>query len=42
MHYKYQVKLPSASWFLAACAAAIGHRNHFFVCTNRINLPNLK
>ena len=26
----YQVKLHSSSWFSAACAAAIVHRNHFF------------
>ena len=39
---KYQVKPHSSSWFSAACAAAIVHRNHFFVCTNRINLLNLK
>ena len=40
-HRKYQVKSPSSLRFLAACAAAIVHRNHFFVCTNRINLLNL-
>ena len=27
---KYQVKPHSSSWFSAACAAAIFHRNHFF------------
>ena len=27
---KYQVKLHSSSWFSAACATAIIHRNHFF------------
>ena len=27
---KYQVKPHSSPWFLAACAAAIFHRNHFF------------
>ena len=27
---KYQVKPYSSPWFLAACAAAIVHRNHFF------------
>ena len=27
---KYQVKSHSSSWFSAACAAAIIHRNHFF------------
>ena len=41
-HCKYQVKPHSSPWFSAACAAAIVHRNHFFVCTNRINLLNLK
>ena len=42
-HRKYQVKPRSSSpWFSGACAAAILHRNHFFVCTNRINLLNLK
>ena len=39
---KYQVKPHSSLWFSAVCAAAIVHRNHFFVCTNRINLLNLK
>ena len=29
-HRKYQVKPHSFSWFSAACAAAIVHRNHFF------------
>ena len=29
-------------WFSAACTATIVHRNHFFVCTNIINLLNLK
>ena len=29
-------------WFSAACAAAIVHRNHFFVCTKRINFSILK
>ena len=28
--WKYQVKSHSSPWFLAACAAAIVHRNHFF------------
>ena len=41
-HRKYQVKRHSAPWFSAACAAAIVHRNTFFVCINRINLLNLK
>ena len=42
LHCKYQVKPHLSPWFSAACAAAIVHRNHFFVCTNRINLLNLK
>ena len=29
-HRKYQAKPHSSLWFPAACAAAIGHRNHFF------------
>ena len=29
-HRKYQVKPHSSTWFSAACAAAIVHRNHFF------------
>ena len=41
-HRKYQVKLHSFPWFSAACAAAIVHRNHFFVCTKRLNLSILK
>ena len=41
-HRKYQIKPHSSPWFSAAYAAAIGHRNHFFVCTNGINLLNLK
>ena len=32
----------SPPWFLAACAAAIVYRSHFFVSTNKINLLNLK
>ena len=39
-HRKYQVKPHSSPRFSAACAAATDHRNH--VCTNRINLLNLK
>ena len=31
-HCKYQVKPNSSPWFLAASAAAIVHRTHFFVC----------
>ena len=41
-HRKYQVKPHSLPWFTAACAAAILHRNHFFVCTKRKNLMILK
>ena len=37
-HRKYQVKSHSSPWFSAAFAAAIAHRNQFFVCTERINL----
>ena len=29
-HRKYQVKPDLSPWLLAACAAAIVHRNHFF------------
>ena len=29
-HRKYQVKPHSSPWFLAVCAAAIFHKNHFF------------
>ena len=29
-HRKYQVKSHPSPWFLAACAAAVVHRNHFF------------
>ena len=41
-HRRYQVKPHSLPWFSAACAATIVHRNHFFVCANRIDLLNLK
>ena len=41
-HRKYQVKPHSSPWFSASCAVAIVHRNHFFVCTKRINLLILK
>ena len=34
-HKKYQVKPHSSPWFLAACAAAIVHRNHFFCLYQR-------
>ena len=43
LHHKYQVKPDSSPWFSAACAAAKIHKIiFFFVCTNRINLLNLK
>ena len=29
-HFKYQLKPLLSPWFLAACAAAKVHRNHFF------------
>ena len=38
---KYQVKPHPSPWFSAACAAAIAHKNLFFLCTDRINLKNL-
>ena len=41
-HRKYQVKPHSSLWFSAACAAAIVHRNHFFVCTKEKNLLVLR
>ena len=41
-HRKYQFKHYSSPWFSTACAAAIVHRDHFFVCTKRINLLILK
>ena len=41
-HWKCQVKPHSSPWFSAACATAIVYRNHFFVCTKRINLLNPK
>ena len=41
-HRKYRVKHHSSQCFSAACATAIVHRNYFFVCTNKINLLNLK
>ena len=40
-HHKYQVKPHPSPWFSAACAAAIAHKNLFFLCTDRINLKNL-
>ena len=42
LYCKYQVKCHSSPWFSAACAAATVHKNHFFVCTNRIDPLNLK
>ena len=41
-HRKYQVNSHSSPWFLASCTATIVHRNYFFVCSNRVNLLNLK
>ena len=41
-HRKCHNKPHLSPWFSAACAAAIVHRNHFSVCTNRINLLNLR
>ena len=41
-HLKYQVKPYPSPWFSAACAVAIVHRSHFYVCSNRINLLYLK
>ena len=34
-HRKYQVKSHLSPWFLAACAAVIVHRNHFFCLYQR-------
>ena len=41
-HRKYQVKPHSSPWFSTTCAAAIFHRNHFFVCTKEKNLLILR
>ena len=41
-HCIYQVKPHASPWFSVASAAAIVHRNHFFVGTNIVNLMNLK
>ena len=41
-HRKYQVKPHTSPWFSAACAVAIVHRNHFFVCTKEKNLLILR
>ena len=41
-HREYQVKPHSSPWFSAACAVAVVHKIIFFVCTNRINVLNLK
>ena len=35
LHRKYQIKPHSSPWFSAGYAAAIIHRNHFFVCTKQ-------
>ena len=40
-YQKYQVKPNLSPVFSAACTIAIVHRNHFFVCTKRINFQNL-
>ena len=37
-HRKYQVKPHSTPWFSAACAAAIVHRNHFFLFVPKGNI----
>ena len=39
---KYQVKSHSSPWFSTACATAIVHINHFFVCTKEKNLLILR
>ena len=39
-HRKYLVRPHSSPWFSSACGAAIAHRNHFFVCNDRINLES--
>ena len=36
------MKLYLSPCFSAACTAAAVYRNNFFICTNRINLPNLR
>ena len=41
-HKKNQVKPHLSPWFLASFATDIVHRNHFFVCTKRVNLLILK
>ena len=38
----HQVKPHSSPWFSSACAAAIAQKITFFICTNRINLLNVK
>ena len=40
-HCKCKVKSHICLWFLAHFPAAIVYRNHFFICTNRIDLLNL-
>ena len=39
--HRYQIKHHSSPSISAACAAAIVHRTHFFICSNRINLLNI-
>ena len=34
---KYQVKHHSSPWFSPSCAAAIAHRNHFYIFIKEIN-----
>ena len=41
-HCKYQDKPHSSLWFSAACAFVEVIKITFFVCTNRVNLLNLK
>ena len=41
-HRKHHVKLSSSPLISAACAAVIGHRNHYFACKKRTNLLHLK
>ena len=41
-HRKYQVKPHSSPWFSAACAAAIGYRNHFFYLYQKDNSSDSK
>ena len=41
-HRKYQVKPHSSPWFSVVCAAAIVHRNYFFIYTKEKNLVILR